>query len=75
MGFAEISGINIKDCFASYFTSPQGPVPWQCEKLSSFQNLLNHKQFSELYMVIISEQLRLQNCSYTENVYTRNSVQ
>jgi hypothetical protein len=26
-------------------------------------------------MVTISEQLRLQNCSYTENEYTRNSVQ
>jgi hypothetical protein len=42
--------------------------------VSSFQNLLNPKQFSELYMVTISEQLRLQNCSYTENEYTRNSV-
>jgi hypothetical protein len=32
-GVHGISGINIKDCFASYFTSPQGAVPWQCEKL------------------------------------------
>jgi hypothetical protein len=29
------------------------------KSVSSFQNLLNPKQFSELYMVAISEHLRL----------------
>jgi hypothetical protein len=29
------------------------------KRVSSFQNLLNPEQFSELYMVMISEQLRL----------------
>jgi uncharacterized membrane protein len=36
MEFVEIlSGINITDYFASYFTFPQGAVPWQYEKVLS----------------------------------------
>jgi hypothetical protein len=47
-----VSGINIRDYFASHLTSPQGVALWQYEKSErSFQNLLHPKQFSELYMV------------------------
>lgn len=28
-----ISGANVRNYFASYFTSPQGAVPWQYDKI------------------------------------------